>query len=159
MSDKELLAELIGPPETEDKPLFQEPTNSKQVIKHYERYISWIDGAPVPATREILRKEVFEVLPTTVLSLPYEPTPSDIELGQQDRFTGMTNGEVMLLRIAEQAAGGDQDAAKMLLDRILGKPRQHVEVKKLTMTYQDFLEQVATNEKTITEKVPNEFDL
>lgn len=62
--------------------------------------------------------------------------------GEQD-FEGMTNGDVMWTRVGRKAALGDMEAANMLLDRSIGKPKQHVESVTVTATLQDFLDQIA----------------
>ena len=58
----------------------------------------------------------------------------------------MSNIEVMWIRLAEKAANGDTGAMNMMFDRILGKPKQSVETASVSMTYQDFLEQLKRSE-------------
>lgn len=62
--------------------------------------------------------------------------------GEQD-YEGMSNADVMWTRIGRKAALGDMEAANMLLDRSVGKPKQHVETLSVTATLQDFLDQIA----------------
>lgn len=75
----------------------------------------------------------------------YEPlrdSNGDYLPGEED-FEGMTNHDVMWTRIGKRAGGGCLEAANMLLDRSIGKPKQHVETLSVTATLQDFLDQIA----------------
>ena len=114
--------------------------------KHFEKIIKWVDGVPTPAYRQILTNTAIQQLPLTVISLPYERTLEEEIENIDPEFEGLTNGEVMLIRLAREAARGDQSAMTMLLDRILGKPKFQAEIKSLTMNYQDFLEELARQE-------------
>lgn len=116
------------------------------ITKHFTKTIEWVDGRPRPAYREIISKRAVEELHTTAFSLPYERLPLEIELGIDEDLEGMTNGEVMVIRQARLAASGDSIAYNMLLDRILGKPKQSVEAKTLSLTYQDYLQELARDE-------------
>ncbi len=123
-------------------PVAKAPATSK----HFEQIIKWIDGQPTPAYRQILTNTAVQQLPLTVISLPYERTLEE-ELNDIDpEFEGLSNGEVMLIRLAREAANGDQSAMTILLDRILGKPKFQAEVKTLSFTYQEFLEELARKE-------------
>ena len=55
----------------------------------------------------------------------------------------MSNIEVMWIRLAEKAANGDMGAMSMMFDRLLGKPKQSVETASVSMTYQEFLKELA----------------
>ena len=61
----------------------------------------------------------------------------------------MTNAEVMIVKLARSAAGGDQEATSMLLDRVLGRPKQSVESKNLSMTYADVLKEKAARANVV----------
>ena len=125
-------------------PAGQVPPSSK----HFKKIIKWVDGAPVPAYRQILTNTSIQQLPLTVISMPYERTLEE-ELNNIDpEFEGLSNGEVMLIRLAREAASGDPSAMTILLDRILGKPKFQAEIKTLSMNYQDFLEELARRENT-----------
>ncbi len=108
--------------------------------------IKWVAGKPVPTEKEILTKEQVSELPITVSSVPYRRTPLEIEFRIDERFEGMSNGEVMMLRMAEDAARGDHKATDMILDRILGKPKMVSENRNLNVNYQDYLEEIARKE-------------
>lgn len=134
------------------------------------RTITWgPDGLPVPTTAPLLSKSGIENLAVVAASLPYKvpelvlpPAPeldaSKIvnERYEQERdrliaehekeleFDGLTNAEVMFIKIARRAAsGGDSAAENTLLDRMLGKPKQSVESKNLNLTYEDLLREKA----------------
>lgn len=97
-----------------------------------------MNGLPVPTNVPALSKNAVEELATTALSLPYEDP-----LGLPSEFDGMTNAEVMMIRMARKAAAGDVDTAVHLLDRVLGRPKQSVESKSLRLTYEDYLKEMA----------------
>lgn len=122
------------------------PGQAPQTSRHYEKIIKWVDGQPTPAYRMILTNTGIQQLPLTVLSLPYERTQEEINGVLDPEFECLTNGEVAMIRLARAAAGGDQSAASLLLDRVLGKPKFQAEIKTLSLTYQDFLEELARKE-------------
>lgn len=110
--------------------------------------IQWVNGVPEPTYGNINPSSIKQ-LATTALSLPYEGDYNE-KLGINvidPRFEGMSNAEVMWVRMAEKAAAGDIDAAKMILDRVLGKPKQSVETTTMTLTYPEFLEHLARQEE------------
>ena len=115
-------------------------------VVHKQRIIKWIDGKPVPVDREIISKEAIAQLPATALSLPYKRTDLEIELGIDEDFDGMTNGEVMMVVMANDAARGNHKAADMLLDRILGKPKMTTENKNLNISYEQYLQSIVDSD-------------
>ena len=117
-------------------------------MKDKQLVIKWVEGKPVPTEKEILTKEAVTELPITVMSVPYKRSPLEVEFKIDERFEGMTNGEVMMLRMAEDAARGNHKAADMLLDRILGKPKMFSENKNINATYQDYLQEIANREES-----------
>lgn len=103
---------------------------------------------PEPAYENISPQSVKQ-LATSALSLPYEGE-YDESLGikvVEERFTGMSNAEVMWVKIAEKAAAGDLSAAGLILDRVLGKPKQSVESTSMTLSYPEYLELIAKQEQ------------
>lgn len=103
------------------------------------RLIQWDEnGNPVPISQPVLAKKQIQDLGAAVMSMPYQDP-----LGLEPEFDGMTNAEVIYIRLARDAADGDHEARKELLDRVLGKPKQTSEVKKLDLTYQDFVDELA----------------
>jgi hypothetical protein len=98
----------------------------------------------------MLTKPQIETLAAVALSLPY-----DDPLGLDPEFDGMTNAEVMMVRMARKAAAGDLSVASELLDRVLGRPKQSVESKSLNLTYEDFLKEAARLAAVPTEPPPH----
>lgn len=136
------------------------------------RIIVWgPDGMPVPSAQPMLTKPGIEALTTVALSLPYKirdkvpfeltvPLPVDAsqaakaqretdlaraeyEWEQDQEFVGLTNAEVMIIRLARAAAEGNLSSIESLLDRSLGRPKQSVETKSMSMTYADVLKEKA----------------
>ncbi len=109
--------------------------------------IKWVNGVPEPYYGDINPSSV-KKLAVVAASLPYEGTwDPDLEMNIiEPRFEGLTNAEVMWIRLAESAANGDLTATNMMLDRILGKPKQSVESTSMTMSYQEFLNMIAKQE-------------
>ena len=144
------------------------------------RTITWgRDGLPVPTNVPLLSKPGIENLAVVAASLPYKvpdlvlpPAPAvdaskmDAERYELEKarliaeheaeleFDGLTNAEVMFIKIARRAASGDSAAENTLLDRMLGKPKQSVESKNLNLTYEDLLrEKAARGSEVIDVKV------
>ena len=109
--------------------------------------IQWVNGVPEPIVKHITPTSV-KTLATTALSMPYQGEYNE-ELDMyivEPRFAGMTNAEVMWIRTAEKAASGDLAATNLILDRVLGKPKQSVESMSMSMSYPEFLEFLAKKE-------------
>lgn len=115
----------------------------KNEIINYESIIKWENGEPIVVYREMLTKEVLADLPLAALSLPYKRTDEEILLGLDPGFEGKSNAEVMNIRLTRLAAQGHLDSIKMLQDRILGRPKQSIETKSITMSYAEYLEKKA----------------
>lgn len=117
---------------------FQPPAGQKVMI-------TWVNGVPEPTYTKIVSAQSVKKLAQVAASLPYEGE-WDEDLGTyilEPRFKGMTNIEVMWVRLAEKAANGDKEAMNMMFDRILGKPKQSVETASVSMTYQEFLKELS----------------
>lgn len=132
------------------------------------RLIRWENGRPVPVYAPPLRKEQVSELLTAALSLEYtgDVNPDTGKVTNIDeRFIGMTNVEVLAVRLAERAASGSDKAVTELLDRILGKPKQSHETVGVRMTYQDYLSKLEEeddkdlNEMTQSGLTPNTVDV
>lgn len=109
------------------------------------RYVEYVDGIPYPAYGNPMTKQQIAAGAPMALGQMYVPLrDADGEYlpGEQD-YEGMSNADVMWTRIGRKAALGDMEAANMLLDRSVGKPKQHVETLSVTATLQDFLDQIA----------------
>ncbi len=116
-------------------------------VDYHTRAIKWVDGKPTLEMIPILTKDSLKKLPELALSLPYERTPLEKELDHHPEYDGMSKGEVMFHKLASQAAEGDLPAIKEMLDRILGKPKQEVESKRLSLTYTDYLDELRRQEE------------
>ncbi len=112
------------------------------------RLIVWENGRPVPIYAPPLKKEQVSELLTASLSLEYtgDRDNSGKVLSFDERFRGMTNMEVMAIRMAERAANGGEKAVTEILDRIMGKPKQSHETVGVRMTYQDFIKACEEND-------------
>ena len=111
-------------------------------IGRTNKFIRWENGVPVPCYGQSLQANNFKDLSLLAFSLPYEGE-IDKETGERiidPEFVGMTNAEVMYVKLGQYAAQGDLDAATFLLDRIIGKPKQQTENLSVKMGYQEFLE-------------------
>ncbi len=107
-----------------------------------KRMIVWgADGLPRPSSAPSLSPASISELATVALSLPYKPDP--LVPSEAEEFEGMTNAEVMIVKLARSAAGGNMAATTELLDRVLGRPKQSVESKTMSMTYADVLKEKA----------------
>ena len=107
--------------------------------------ITWVNGVPEPAYGKIVNTQSVKKLAQVAASLPYEGEwDEELEMFVlEPRFKGMSNIEVMWVRLAERAANGDTGAMNMIFDRLLGKPKQSVETASVSMTYQEFLKELS----------------
>ncbi len=94
----------------------------------------------------MLDKEAVVQLPLTVMSLLYKRTDFEKEMGIDKELEGLTNAEVAMMHLADDAARGNQKAIDMLQDRIVGKPMISSENKNINLTYEDFLDVIARKE-------------
>jgi hypothetical protein len=106
-------------------------------------HIEWHNNLPRVVGKEVLTKQALNDLNECALTLDYNPIRSEDTgeiLPSELRFVGKMNAEVAAIKRAEAAAQGDDDIYERVLDRVLGKPKQSVETKSMTMTYQDYLD-------------------
>jgi len=66
--------------------------------------------------------------------------------GPELRFYGRDNLDVAIATLVEDAANGDPDSRKELLDRVLGKPLQRQDIRSQNVTLVGFLDQIAEND-------------
>ena len=91
-----------------------------------KRMIVWgPDGVPRPSSVPTISRQGIEDLAAVALSLPYkiEEVPPDLPEAEhlkavrlrenEMEFEGMSNAEVMIIKLARSAAGGSMDAAEM----------------------------------------------
>lgn len=110
----------------------------------------WVEDLPRPRTSRTMQKEQLSMLHNAALGLPYRGVwnPATQSYVMDDpAFAGATYGEVMVWKLVHKAAvDGDMPAIKEVLDRVLGKPKQALETKSMTMSYSEFLEASAAEE-------------
>lgn len=112
------------------------------------------DGLPVPASAPMLSEAQLGAMPLTAASLPYETKPrehltikeKEEYLKSEKQYEGLSNGEVMVIKMAKEAADGNTRTTEIVLDRVLGKPKQTSEIKTMHFTYEDFLKEKAKKE-------------
>lgn len=113
--------------------------------------IQWVNGMPEPYI-QCINPATVKQLATAALSTPYEGiyVPEDDTYIADPKYEGLTKAEVMWMRVAQQAADGNLKAVSIILDRILGKPKQSIESTSMSMSYTEFLEQLAKQQKDDT---------
>ncbi len=106
--------------------------------------IRWVNGMPEPYI-QCINPATVKQLATTAMSMPYEGefNPDTGTYVIDPKYEGMTNAEVMWMKVAQQAANGNLKAVNIILDRVLGKPKQSIESTTMSMSYSEFLEQLA----------------
>jgi len=58
-------------------------------------------------------------------------------------FEGCTYGEVIVMRLIQKAAAGEDKALKEFFDRTLGKPKQAVETVSMRLSYTEYLDMLS----------------
>lgn len=108
----------------------------------------WNNGVPELCYGKAVTPTSVKKLAVISASLPYEGEwDEDLEMFIiEERFKGLSNIEVMWMKVAEKAANGDTTSINILLDRILGKPKQSVESASVTMGYEEFCKMIAERE-------------
>ena len=120
---------------------------SKNEVRNFTSFVVWEGGVPHVEYRQMVNKDVLNDLPMAALSMPYKRTEQEIFLDIDPEFDGMSNAEVMNIRLARRAASGEMDATKTILDRILGRPKQQIESRTISETYTQYLERIAAEEE------------
>lgn len=117
------------------------------------RMVVWDKGVPVLSSAPVLEKAQIEELAPRALSLPYRDL-----IGLEPEFEGMSNAEVMYIKMAREAAEGDRSSRRDILDRAIGKPKTSAEVKNFNLTYEDLIKDIAAkeNETPIRNVIPAE---
>lgn len=117
--------------------------SANEIVIHLDQKIVWEGGKPVAKYTKIIDKEAVADLPLAVIGLPYKREALEVELGIDEEFEGMSNAEVMMLKMARSAASGNRADRRDILDRILGKPKTSAEVKTVKIDYNDYLKKMA----------------
>ncbi len=97
--------------------------------------IRWEGNIPVTESRDVFPVAELKNVTEAILAEPFEDP-----LGIWPEYIGLSKGEVVLRQLIGRATCGDKDATKELLDRLVGRPKQQIESKKLSMTYQEYLD-------------------
>ena len=109
-----------------------------------------IGGVNVAAAKSFSKRQLNN-LTAAALSLPYKPKVDPVTrepLPGEEYYEGMSCGEAMYVRVAHMAAWGDLEAAKIVMDRTMGKPKQEVEILgTIELSCTDYLEQLAQIEQ------------
>lgn len=119
----------------------------------FQPLITFENGIPRPVDAAVVPLPDYNRVLQNALSLPYagdQITNADGDAITifDERYRGATLMEVMMHRLTLKAATGDKDAVNTVLDRLLGKPKQAVESVNVSMSYQDFLSDIAQKEST-----------
>lgn len=118
---------------------------SEKGLTVQRRLVAWdpLTGEPITKSVPMLPKEQLRDIALAAMSLPYAPGTLENEIADAE-FRGMTNAEVMLIKMTREAAAtGDSDLVEKLLDRVLGRPKQSSEVLKVHANYEDYLKSLA----------------
>lgn len=107
------------------------------------RFITWdASGNPQVVSEDVLTKAAIQDLYMAAAAQMYEPEPGNIP---DQQYAGLTCAEVMVRKQIQQAAR--TGTAEIVMDRLVGKPKQSTEVTKLNLTYEDTLREIARKEQ------------
>lgn len=105
-------------------------------ITHYRSQLVWENGQPkavgVPMIFDASADLRLKDLMRETLNLPYD--------GEDERCTGLTKGEAMIIQLVNKASDGDTACRTELLDRLMGRAQQNVRSVSLTGNLADFLD-------------------
>lgn len=126
-------------------PILDNPANERPPLMGgvCRKLIKWVNGVPLPVDCEIniSGKDSIRQIIEAAASLPYEGEGAFYD--QDPELFGHSKIEVAMIRLMRQAAAGDQDAIKIILDRLMGKPEQLSKTVSVHGTYEDFLKVLA----------------
>lgn len=129
----------------------------------YGAYLEFVNNVPVqrynPPPDGIVTRQVAQSITTQIMSEPfngllYNPATREYEEVELPQFIGKPMKMVMDFIMAQRAALGDLHAYREINDRAYGKPVQesHNVSVDATQTYQQFLEELASQEQAIDVK-------
>jgi hypothetical protein len=114
-----------------------------------EKLISFDEqGTPKPMVGVPYTKATMKGLLASSFAEPYEPMCDPITdewMRGEERFIGMTKGEVLHIRMMDRAAHGDMEAIKFVTEHMVGKPKQQVESVTTVLSYPEMLDLLAQN--------------
>jgi hypothetical protein len=107
------------------------------------------NGHPYAVLREPTTPKKIVTNICAALSAPYEPKCNlDGEiLPEELKYVGMSKSEVGIDKLANGFAAGEIDATKLLLDRVIGKPKQQIESIQVQIGINEYLTALAEQEK------------
>lgn len=106
------------------------------------RFITWdAAGNPQVVSEDVLTKAAINDLYMAAAAQMYEPEPGNAVDAQ---YAGLTCAEVMVRK--QIMAAARSGAAEIVMDRLVGRPKQSTEVTKLNLTYEDTLREIARKE-------------
>lgn len=116
------------------------------------KQIGWTedeDGrmVPVPVFSKTFNRQTMNELMPILLAEAYQPdVDEDGEIPEKEkRYQGKPLGHVILERRMHEAAAGNHEIAKDMLDRILGKPVQQTQNTNVNITLSDHLKNIHDN--------------
>lgn len=127
-----------------DDPLLA-PTTQPLVVPVQRRLMAWgPDGGPMVTTAPLVTQAQIKDLYAAVAALPFEcedPFHPDFV------FNGLPIIEVMVRRqIAKAAQAGSEAMVETVIDRLIGRPMQSTETKRVNINYEDWLRETARKE-------------
>ena len=136
--------------------------NSAEDQQRSNALFAWSAGMPQPSGGRVskaMQKEQINQLLLAALSLPYKGVwnadTQQYEMDDPD-YANATYGEVISHKLVQRAAAqGDIRAIQEVLDRTLGKPKQAVESVNMSLSYTDFLEQLAQQSQGQSQNTPS----
>lgn len=120
-------------------------TRKGKLVSFDENGEAMIDGAYAIYQQSYTKKQLAN-LSIAVLSCMYVPKTDKNGLIEEGELAmdGMTLGEAIFYRQAVMASHGDMEAAKQILDRAMGKPKQEIDISgKIEISATDYLEELA----------------
>lgn len=120
-------------------------TRKGKLVSFDENGEAMLDGKYAVYQQSYTKKQLAN-LSIAVLSCMYVPKRDKnglIEDGELE-MDGMTLGEAIFYRQAIMASHGDMEAAKQILDRAMGKPKQEIDISgTVQISATDYLEELA----------------
>jgi hypothetical protein len=109
----------------------------------------WEDGKPQPKFSRSMAREQSQQVYHATSGAPYRGIWNSAQQRYviEPGFEGLTIQEAITLKHAMNALSGDQTAINAWQDRILGKPKQALEVAQLAMSFTDYLTLLAEEDE------------
>lgn len=107
------------------------------------------EGIPSPKLSKTMMKEQVQQLYHAAIARPYmgQWNPDTQTYFCEADYRHLTKMEVIIERIVDRATTGELKAVDMLMDRVLGKPKQSVEAVTMSLSYTEYLDRLAKEEQ------------